>query len=309
MDVNKKTEIVNARRINKIRWIAGLSMSVLVIVFTVVATILNITNFYGDTSYLAGFGTLRMFTTLSNIIAAVAAFMCLPFQLDGLKRDRYKLPSWIVVLLYVGAVGTFLTFLIALTFLSATQGFVKAMFGNSNLFMHTISPICITALFVLILTDAHIGFRASFLAMIPTVLYCLLYYIMVFALGIWEDHYQANTFVPWPVSLLFILSLAFGIAQGLRALHNLMNKRVTAMVARYYLEAPDFEFPRVSDAVAHLAEVRSKFHFDGDDIDIPVDIIALLCQRYSASIVPLDILYDIYLENYMRFIKKPDEAK
>ena len=67
---------------------------------------------------------------------------------------------------------------------------------------------------------------------------------------------------------------------------------------------PDFEFPRVSDAVAHLAEVRSKFHYDGDDIDIPVDIIALLCQRYGASIVPLDILYDIYLESYLINIGK-----
>ena len=309
MDVDKKAKIVNARKINQIRWIAGLSMSVLVIVTTLVATILSITNFYQDTSYLAGIGTLRMFTTLSNIIAAVAAFMCLPFQIDGLKRDRYKLPSWIVVLLYVGAVGTFLTFLIALTFLSITQGFVTAMFGNSNVFLHTISPICITVLFVLILTDAHIPFRTSFLTLIPTALYCLLYYIMVFALGIWEDHYQANTFVPWPVSLLLILLLTFGIAQGLRVLHNLMNKKVTARVERYYLESPDFEFPRVSDAVAHLAEVQSKFHFDGDDIDIPVDVIALLCQRYGASIVPLDILYDIYLENYLKIIKKPVDAK
>lgn len=39
--------------------------------------------------------------------------MCLPFQIDGLRRDRYKLPPWIVM--YVGAVGAFLTFFVAAT--------------------------------------------------------------------------------------------------------------------------------------------------------------------------------------------------
>ena len=41
----------------------------------------------------AGIGTLRMFTTLSNIIAAVGASLCLPFQIDGLRRNKYKLPK------------------------------------------------------------------------------------------------------------------------------------------------------------------------------------------------------------------------
>ena len=297
-------EIVNVRKINKMRWITGLVMSSVVIVLTIVSVTLNISDFYNDKTPEAGIGTLRMFTTISNIIAAVAAFMCLPFQIDGLRRDRYKLPPWIVVILYVGAVGTFLTFFIAITLLSIVQGFVHTMFVQSNLFMHTINPIFITLLFTLFLPDAKIRFRTSFLTIIPISIYALLYYIMVFVIGAWRDVYQTNDYIPWPVTLIIIISVAFSLSLLLRFLHNLSNKRVTTNIRKYYLESSDYDCPRVSDAVIKLAEVESKFYYEGDDIYIPTDIIALLSERYKASIVPLDMLYDIYLESYLKNIKK-----
>ena len=304
-------KIINARKINKMRWITGIVVSVIVIVITAVSVSLNIANYYQEAAIYpdVNFGTMRMFTTLSNILAAVAAFMCLPFQIDGLKRDKYKLPAWIVVLLYIGAVGTFLTFFIAITLLSITQGFVIIMFQNSNLFMHTINPLCITLLFVVILADARIKFKTSFLAMIPVTAYAFLYFIMVFVAKVWKDHYETNTYIPWPVSLLLVLLVAFGVAQLLRVLHNLRHDYVMKSIRKYYLESPDYECERVSDAVKKLAETESKFYHEGDDIYIPTDIIALLAERYSASIVPLDILYDIYLENYLISLKAKKQGK
>ena len=300
----KKDKIVNIRKINKMRWLAGIIMSIVAIVVTLVSVTLNILDFYNEGTKEAGLNTLKMFTTLSNIMAAIAAFMCLPFQINGLKKDKYKLPNWIIILLYVGAVGTFVTFIFAITLISATKGFVYTMFGRSNIFMHTINPIIITLLFVLILSDSHIKFRTSFISLIPIVSYALLYFIMVFVTKVWKDHYNTNTFIPWPVSLLLVLCVAFGASQLLRILHNITNKYVTTNINRYYLESSDYDFENVSKAVMKLAEVESKFYYEGDDIYIPCDIIALLQTRYSASIVPLDILYDIYLESYLRNIKK-----
>ena len=307
--MSKSAKIFDARRINKMRWIMGIVMSSTVIVATAVMIVFNVTNFFQEENIEVGFGTLRMFTTLSNIVAAIAAFMCLPFQIQGLKKNKYKLPSWIVLLFFVGATGVFLSFFIAITILSITKGFLIIMFQNSNLFMHTICPILVTLTFVLVLSDVRIKFRFCFLAVAPVALYSLLYYIMVFALGVWEDHYEANAFIPWPVTLLLILAIAFGIAALLRFLHNLMGKHVSNGIKRYYLESEDYELPRISDAVAKLAQEESKFYAEGDDIYIPTDIIALLSTRYSASIVPVDILYDIYLESFLRAIKKPEEAK
>ena len=75
------------------------------------------------------------------------------------------------------------------------------------------------------------------------------------------------------------------------------------------MESPDFEFPIISAAVAHLAKLESRFYYEGDDIYIPVDIIQLLSNRYKTNKVPVDILYDIYLENYLININKETSDK
>lgn len=294
----KDKPIVNARRINKMRFIVGIVLCSLVIVMTFVALTLNLVDYKKQTPE-SGIGTLRMFTTVSNIIAGFAALMCLPFQIDGLRRDRYKLPSWIVIVMYVGAAGVFLTFFVAITLITAYQGFVKTMFSNSNLYMHTINPLLITFLFVLVVSDAHIKFSQSFIAAVPVIVYMVVYFIMVFIAHVWRDHYYTDKFIPWPVSMVLIIAISFGVCQLLRALHNLTNKRVHRSIERYYKESPDFEFPKVSDAIAALAKIESKFYYEGDDVYIPVDIIQMLSDRYGARSVPVDILYDIYLEQYL----------
>lgn len=295
----KDKPIVNARKINKMRYISGIILCSLVIVLTFVAITLSLLDYFNSKSSEAGIGTFKMFTTISNIIAAFSAAMCLPFQIDGLRRDRYKLPSWIVIVMYVGAVGVFLTFFVAITIISAYQGFVKAMFTNAKLFTHTINPLIITLLFVLVISDAHIKFSFSFISIIPVIVYMIIYLIMVIILKEWNDHYYTDKYIPWPVSLILIIGISFGICQLLRFLHNLTNKHVNKTIEKYYKESPDFEFPLIKDAIASLAKIESKFYYEGDDIYIPVDIIKMLSERYEAENVPLDILYDIYLENYL----------
>ncbi len=303
----KEKPIVNARKINKMRYISGIIICSLVIILTFVVVVLNISDYFGYNTPESGVHNLRMFTTISNIIAAVSAFSCLPFQIDGLRRDRYKLPSWIVILMYVGAVGTFITFFVALTIISSYQGFVKAMFQKSNVFLHTINPLLIATLFVLVISDTKIKFSYSFISVIPVVTYMFIYFIMVFVAKVWRDHYQTNTIIPWPVSLLLLIGISFGISQLLRFLHNLTNKHVNKSIDRYYKESPDFEFPVIGNAVAHLAKIESRFYYEGDEIYIPTDIIGLLANRYQAEKIPVDILYDVYLENYLINIgKKPN---
>ena len=295
----KDKPIANARKINKTRFISGIVVSVLVIAMTFVALSLSLSDYFHSESSEAGIGTFKMFTTISNIIAAFSAAMCLPFQIDGLRRDRYKLPSWIVIVMYAGAVGVFLTFFVAITIISAYQGFVKAMFTNAKLFTHTINPLLITLLFVLVISDTHIKFSFSFISIIPVFVYMIIYLIMVIILKEWNDHYYTDKYIPWPVSLILIIAISFGICQLLRFLHNLTNKHVNKTIEKYYKESPDFEFPKIKDAIALLAKIESKFYYKGDDIYIPVDIIKMLSDRYGAERVPLDILYDIYLENYL----------
>ena len=305
----KPKKIVNARRINKMRFISGITLCSIVIVVAFVSTTLNLINYYKFTTPEAGAGTLRMFTTISSIIAALSASMCLPFQIDGLRRDRYNLPGWIAIVMYVGAVGSFLTFTVALTVLSPYQGFVKTMFLQSNIFLHTLNPILITTLFCLIISDYRIKFKYSFISVIPVGIYMVIYFVMVYIAKVWNDTYHTGDIIPWPISLMLLIVLVFGISQLLRFLHNLSNKYVTKGIERYYKESSDFEFPLVSNAVAHLAKIESKFYHEGDDFYFPIDIINYISSRYGADKLPLDILYDIYLEQYLICIGKKSNVQ
>lgn len=300
----KKEKIINARKINKMRCIVGLVICSIVIALTFVAILLNVDDFFSEGGSESGLGTLRMYTTLSNIVAAVAASLCIPFQIDGLRKNKYKLPHWIVTVMYIGVTGVAITFLFAISIISVAQGFVQSMFLKSNLFLHTINPIFFIILFTLAISDAEIKFKESYLAFIPLVIYCILYFIMVFVVHEWRDHYRTNTYVPWPLSLVLVLVVAFAATHGLRLLHNLTHKYVEQSIKRYYKKSPDYEFENVTDAVSHLAEIESRYYYKDDDIYIPVDIIKLLSERYKTSAVPIDILFDVYLEKYIENIKK-----
>lgn len=303
----KKKIIHRARHINKIRFISGIVICSLVIAMTFVIIALNLVDYFNYDTPESGLNNLRMFTTLSNIIAAIAALMCLPFQIDGLRRDKYNLPYWIVILMYVGAVGVFLTFSIALTLISSYQGFVKTMFLKSNLFLHTLNPLLITLFFTLVISDSRIKFSSSFFALIPLTVYMIVYFIMVFVTKTWRDHYHTDTVIPWPVSLVLLIAAGFGVSQFLRFLHNVTNKRVTDKIARYYKESTDFEFPSVEQAVVFLANVEAKFYHEGDDVYIPNNIIQLLAERYDCKKSEIHTLYEVYFQKYLLNIGKKDK--
>ena len=103
--------------------------------------------------------------------------------------------------------------------------------------------------------------------------------------------------------------MAFGLSVLLRFLHNLTHRHVKNAIERYYKESPDYEFDLITKAIAKLAKEEAKYYVEGDDIYIPVDIIKLLSDRYQTASLPLDILYDAYLENYLVSINKNEGVR
>lgn len=296
--------IINARKIKKMRYIAGLIMCSIVIVVTLVSLTLNIVNHYNEPAHVSGVGTLKSFASLSNIIAALAAAICVPFQIDGLRKNRYLLPKWVVIIMFIGTTGMLLTSLIAIFYSFISMSFYDSMIKNSNIFMHTINPLLVVVLFALIISDVHLKITHSLYAIIPTILYAIFYAIMVFITHNWEDSYHIQDAIPWPLAFLIFIIVSFAIAELLRFLHNRINKYVEGHIEKYYKESPDYEFNRITDALAKLAEEEANFYRKGDDFYIPVDIIKLLSERYNNSSLSLDIQYDIYLEHYLANIKK-----
>ena len=278
MEQNKK--IYDVRAINRMRCIAGIVMGSLIIAAALLALVLNVANYYLDDVPEAGLGTFRMFTTLSNLLVAIAAFLIISYQIDGLRKDNYHLPQWVVDLLYVGTTGVSVTFLVASTAISAAQGFEVAMLSKSNVFMHTAIPIMAVVLFTFVNSDHNVRFAKTFLSLSPLFVYAAVYFVMAIAIGEerggWRDVYGLNAFIPWPITYFGMFLLSFGVSTLLRVLHNARHARRKKAIRNYYLYSDDFAGLTATEAVRKLAKDA------GDQtayLDVPLRIIDMLKER------------------------------
>lgn len=299
-----KEKIYDIKSINKMRCIAGLIMSSIMVCLVFLVVVLSSANYYKEEGSEVGLGTFRMFTTISNILVGVGALLTIPFQIDGLSKNNYHLPRWIIDIIYIGVTGVALTFVFASTGISFAIGFKEAMLSKGNLFFHFINPVMAITLFTFINCDHNIKFYKSLLTLIPIVIYGIIYFILVIAIGEekggWRDVYQFNTVIPWYVTLIFVLSLAFGISNLLRYLHNIKHRNFKNSLIRYYMKSPIYEKESIEEAIKTFA-YNEVLDYRGGDINIPTRILNNFKERYNSnkSINELSYIYINYFLNLL----------
>ena len=162
---------------------------------------------------------LRFFTTLSNILCAVA---CL---LTALAMNAGGVPEWIWMLKYIGTAAVTVTMLTVLLFLAPSfgKGALKVLLSGTDLFMHLITPLLALVSFC-VFERRGMTFCQSLWGLLPVVLYGPLYlYKILFALPEkrWEDFYGFNKQGKWPVAFACMVAGTFVICMGIMALQNL----------------------------------------------------------------------------------------
>ena len=252
-----------------------------------------------------GWKAYHMFTVLSNILMAVAAAMCIPFAVDGMRYRNYHLPRWYVNLMYMGTTGVAITFLIALTVLAPAAGFYRVMLFSNNILFHLTCPILSILLFFFINSDHRIKWQSTFIAIIPVVLYALVYVLMVFVIGEeaggWRDHYQIYRiaeYLPLPVILLILCLISFGIATVLRLVHNAIHKRRKADMERYYQQAEAFSYPDLETAIGALADLDRPYHMGGERT-VPRRIMNIMERKYQSGLSTKEMCIR-YIEDYFK---------
>ena len=294
-------KVIDINEDNKRRAILSLVISSLIVVFQMIGLMINVANVYHVDVPEAGLNTFRMFTTISNMLVAVSASLTIPFQIDGLRKNDYHLPRWIIDLLYTSCFCTTLTFCTAITGITISKGFFEAMINRANIFEHTLNPILAIVLFVVISPYHHLNFRKTFISFIPMVTYTIVYLIMAIIVGEnnggWRDHYMFNMYIPWYFSLLFMYSFAFGISTLLRILHNRNHKKLKQKVVNYYMNSSDYDVKTVEEAIRITALYNKKFYKEGD-IFIPVRIIKILASKYNTELKEEELVAT-YLKNFL----------
>ena len=252
-----------------------------------------------------GWKAYHMFTVLSNILMAVAAAMCIPFAVDGMRYRNYHLPRWYINLMYMGTTGVAITFLIALTVLAPAAGFYRVMLFSNNILFHLTCPILSILLFFLINSDHRIKWQSTFIAIIPVVLYALTYVLMVFVIGEeaggWRDHYQIYRiaeYLPLPVILLILCLISFGIATVLRLVHNAIHKKRKADMERYYQQAEAFSYPDLETAIGALADLDRPYDMGGE-LTVPRRIMNIMERKYQSGLSTKEMCIR-YIEDYFK---------
>lgn len=90
----------------------------------------------------ARWSMLKYYTVDSNILMGVAALLMGRSQRAVLKGEKKEIAPALCVLKLAGVVGVTLTMLVVVFFLAPTMpGGWRAMFSNSNLFLHLLIPL------------------------------------------------------------------------------------------------------------------------------------------------------------------------
>lgn len=145
-----------------------------------------------------GFQCLRFFTEISNILVAISGLIIIGFNIKNLFCDEYKYPKWVLKIKYVGTVSVTLTMATVILFLAPGSALVGkgffSFFSGGSFFTHLVNPLLAIVSFVFFERIEGFSFKNTFLGMIPTVLYGIVYFIMVVAIGEenggWPDFYN-----------------------------------------------------------------------------------------------------------------------
>lgn len=166
-----------------------------------------------------------LFTTDSNILCMLSAVIMGWFEIRYLRTGR-PVPEFAVVLKLVGTTAVALTFTVVVLFLGPMMGFVEMVFGGTSLYMHFLGPIFAFVSFCFLESSHRIKKKHLIPAIIPTVIYGIVYITMVILIGEenggWADFYSFNIGGFWYLSCAVIILATLGLAALLRLAHNKM---------------------------------------------------------------------------------------
>ncbi len=284
-------------KLTKRECLLALISALVVVVCVCIGVTMNLTTIADENFDHMGIRTFCMFTVNSNILAAAAMAMVIPYTMDGLRTHNYHLPRWIVDVVYAGVTAVALTFLVSLFILAPVKGFVL-IFSGSRFFLHGVCPVLAVIAFCFFMSQKNMRFGDSLIAIIPVIIYAVVYFIMVVVIGEenggWNDFYGFATYIPWWVSAIALVPLSLLIATGIRLLHNRSRNKRKAEENTFFKEA--FEGEDVRKIVAAMARSRSSAKML--DIVVPTRVISILIE-HSGTDCTLEEAAEIYVREYI----------
>lgn len=189
-----------------------------------VTTGIVVSYFCGNTGTLIehGYESFKFFTTDSNVIAAAASLCMIVSQIKHI-RNKNEIPLAVILLKYVGTVSVMLTFCTVVLFLAPIYGAANVLSGTA-FHMHAAAPLLSLISFCFIETDTKLPFRSTFAAIIPMLIYAVVYTANVVFLNTWMDFYSFNMGGYWYFTAPIIIISTYIISIITLLIHNRMSQ-------------------------------------------------------------------------------------
>lgn len=169
------------------------------------------------------------FTVDSNILVSVAAAVLAVFNVLSLvKGGGFEAPLWSIVFKMVGTAAVALTFMVVVVMLApnAKEGYFS-LFTGTSFPMHFSTPVLAMLSFILFEAGTKLSYLTILLALIPTIIYAIVYFIMVIIVdkekGGWDDFYGFNKGGKWYLISPVVIGMSALLAFLIILLHNLAS--------------------------------------------------------------------------------------
>ena len=177
--------------------------------------------------YLRGAAYFIPYTVDSNVLCALSSLVMIIFSIKSLKNDKNIIPKWATQFKLMGAITLSLTFIVVLLFLGPIQVIQGRsyflMFAGEMMFFHLINPILAICSIIFFEKDNKLDKKDNILAIVPTIIYSIVYVTMVVVLKRWIDFYYftfGGRYYFVPLVLIVIFSIVYFSAKLVIKYHN-----------------------------------------------------------------------------------------
>lgn len=287
-----------ATRVTRRHCLFTMFSALVVVVCVCIGITINLTTVYDENFDHMGLRTFAMFTVNSNILCGATMMLALPYAIDALRTHVFRLPLWVVIMVYTGVTAVALTFLVSLCILAPVKGF-DLIFSGSRFFLHGVCPVLAIIAFCFFISERRIGFWETFIPLIPVFLYASLYFVMVVVIGEenggWNDFYGFATRVPLWIPAVGIMPATFLIATVIRLLHNRTVDQRNKEEADFLRETfKDADIRAIVGAMARMHRGNAT----GKNIVIPGRVIGLMVDNNEGDCT-WEECCGIYLKEYL----------
>ena len=174
---------MNSINLKKIK--ISLILNIIILIFTILATIMMFTGFKfislaEPVLETTKFGLFKFFTVDSNLFMGFMSLIFIILEIKILKGKLNNIARKYYLLKLMSTTAVSLTFLVVFLYLGPiSSGGIISMIINSNLFFHLLIPVLSIISFIFFENNNEIKYKDVFYGMFPTFIYGVFYLINI----------------------------------------------------------------------------------------------------------------------------------